>query len=323
MHFRANYLTPESANLSVDQLGPQKQPHAEVALELFKMKTNDPSLKNFGENLFIDQSNLRANVLEWLSKLTTSNEFKHEKFGPLFATRILGILQLAQNNADYCDILQATLTESLDTCCDRAILAVNYLEVQKRIIESKDGSLENLLTILKGSFALNKLKYCSQAFVNSHPTADEIEVYLGFQVELKEALGLPISLNTMNYYSCSGIENKHLVKAKQTVADALNSQELVDYLISDKTWTDRLKQEFRVDFETALKSTYDELEELSQNEKLTSQQLQDGVKALQIQKEKIEKKFIFEKTLSLLETGPTVPQQATLSVCNRLNYPSF
>jgi len=154
-----NYLSPQSANLPARfELGSQKEANATNALQAFKIKAHDHSLQHFDENAFSDQPDLQANILTWLSKLTASDEFKHETYGPVFATKILSILQCAQDNPDYCKTLQAALLEALSTCVDRATLPVNYLEVQKRIIESKEDSLKNVLEILKGSFALNKLE---------------------------------------------------------------------------------------------------------------------------------------------------------------------
>jgi len=296
-----NYLSFQSANLPARfQLGPQKQAKATHVLQAFKMKTNDPSLQNFDEHVFSDQPDLRVNVLIWLNKLTTADEFKHEIYGPVFATKILSILQCAQDNPGYCKTLQASLLEALSNCVDRATLPVNYLEVQKRIIDSKDDSLKNLLEILKGSFALYKLEQLSRDFINSHPDEDEIEIYLGFQVKLKEALNLPIDLHVMNYFA--EITFADFLYAEQEVKKALqNSQEITFYLSSDKTWTDRLKKEFRAELDEILQPVFDDLEKLSEQTTLTSDQFKKESDALQVAQAKLEKEWILKKTQVLVE----------------------
>jgi len=297
-----NYLTPQSANLPARfELGSQKEADPSDVLQVFKIKAHDPSLQHFDENMFSDQPDLQANILTWLSKLTGSDEFKHETYGPVFATKILCILQCAQDNPGYCKTLQASLLEALSNCVDRASLPVNYLEVQKRIIDSKDDSLKNVLEILKGSFALNKLEQLSRAFMQFHPNVDEIEVYLGFQVKLKDALNLPIDLHNMNYFACSTITQNDLDQAETTVKEALkNAQDVTDYLISDKTWTDRLKKEFRVELEEILQSVFDDLEKLSEQTTLTSDQFKKENDALQVAQAKLEKEWILKKTQTLL-----------------------
>jgi len=75
---------------------------------------------------------------------------------------------------------------------------------------------------------------------------------------------------------------------------------VTDYLISDKTWTDRLKKEFRVELEEILQSVFDDLEKLSEQTTLTSDQFKKENDALQVAQAKLEKEWILKKTQTLL-----------------------
>jgi len=75
---------------------------------------------------------------------------------------------------------------------------------------------------------------------------------------------------------------------------------VTDYLISDKTWTDRLKKEFRAELDEILQSVFDDLEKLSEQTALTSDQFKKENDALQVEQAKLEKEWILKKTQTLL-----------------------
>jgi len=273
----------------------------------FKNAATESSLKNLDENFFKSDPAVFQNILSWLDKLTTAKEFTDQKSRPYFAERVLSILQFAQTNPEYFETFKAFLIGALGSCVDRASLPLNYLELQKKIHESKDDSLENLIAIFKGGLALDQIPFIASKFMESHSEADEIEVHLGLQTKMKEIFNLPIALSSMNYFGCSHLKEKDLDEAEIQIKNALQDKEkAVNYLISNKIWEEKLKTLFREDLDTSLSGIQKELKKLnkkysSEKEKMLEQ---DFIKACADLKDKhvqLEKAWILDRTIEVVE----------------------
>jgi len=268
-----------------------------------------PDFTHFDRESLKSDTQFYSNLCTWLNKLTASGEYRKEESRPFFASRVLSILKLAAEDEPYREILKAFLIEALSSCVDRASLPLNYLEVQKAVIESKDGSLENLLKILKGGLALQELDKFAAGFMQQHLSADEVEVYLGFQLQLKEALALPIALKEMAYFGCSSISTQDIESAKRTVEGKLADTALfASYLTQQPIFHKRILQEYSQEYQTHIQPYYDQLEILSakiQNEEIDDKDFLEQSQAIKAQADQAEKAFVLKKTNELLRMSRT------------------
>jgi len=268
-----------------------------------------PDFTHFDRESLKSDTQFYSNLCTWLNKLTASGEYRKEESRPFFASRVLSILKLAAEDEPYREILKAFLIEALSSCVDRASLPLNYLEVQKAVIESKDGSLENLLKILKGGLALQELDKFAAGFMQQHLSADEVEVYLGFQLQLKEALALPIALKEMAYFGCSSISTQDIESAKRTVEGKLADTALfASYLTQQPIFHKRILQEYSQEYQTHIQPYYDQLEILSakiQNEEIDDKDFLEQSQAIKAQTDQAEKAFVLKKTNELLRMSRT------------------
>ncbi len=328
---RDNFLTTlPDALLSRFGLGPQQGSHTQSSnifnnntsaptngLKAFQQATQDPSLKKLDLSFLesSEQPELYGNVLQWLDKLKIAQEYKNEKTRSLFATQVLSILQLANNNPEYLEILKVQLIDVLSSCVDRAATAINYLELQKMVLESKNESIENVMKLLKSGLALEVLDKFAKEFMKQHPDADEIEVYLGLKMKLKDALGLP-TLGSMNFFGCSDLTDKDLLKAEALVRDAWKDMEMATaYFLSQEAWIDKLKTAYRIELDKHLEPVNDELEQLTEGEdKLTSENYKKKMDLLQAEHKRLEKEWLRTKTIELLKTASSTEKEGNHSL---------
>ncbi len=182
--------------------------------------------------------------LEWLDKLQTAADFIKSSTRQLTAERVLSILQLAEENLSYRETASAILQEAATSCTDRATLPLCPLEIQKAIIETGDSSIDHMLYVLKGAFAAELLFECAWEYLQIKP-ADDVEVYLGLQVELKEEFHLPIGVRRMDHFKYSNMDNSDILSAKHKVYQRLNNHErYLAFLLAQKPWTQKIQKEF-------------------------------------------------------------------------------
>ncbi len=299
--------TTTAIHLQTSQVlqNPQSTVNTNDPLDVFITASNDSTFKNFNLEWLKSSGHdeLYANTLQWLNSLKSTLEFTNQNTRPFFASRVLGILLFAKNNPRYFDTFKAFLIGALESCVDRAASPINYLEFQKLILESKDKSVGNFITLMKSGFALELLNQFSKNFMKSHPQADEVEVYLGFQTMLKDVLNLP-TLKSMNFFVYSAIKKEDLNNAIAFVENAWQDlTKLTEYFIEQEVWVEKLKNDYRKEFEEFLEPVNIKLDELETNkEKLISEEYNEQIKALSHKYGILEKEWVYNKTIELLKT---------------------
>lgn len=265
----------------------------------------------------------------WLDKLMGSNDFKNMNTCSMTAERVLSILKLAEESKEYRAAFNAILTEALSTCIDRATLPLCSLEIQKAIIESKAGSIEQMLKVLKGAFASDLIDAHARQFVKNHHNSavkrEELEVYLGFQVKLKEEFNLPIGIQDVNYFFCSHIEATDLIRAKDEVHSKLQDREkFVECLCQQTAWTEKLVKEYSSErdvFLAPLNAEFGQLEDQMFAQALNSQQYEVQANALKTRFEAAEKAWLKIKTEELclnIIGAPILPETVITVKCKDL-----
>ena len=139
----------------------------------------------------------------------------------------------------YPPLRQATFKiafESTTSCEDRVSLTLNEMKKARLAADVENGQYDKrvpeLISLARGMFRLDQLEKIARAKVNSLSFVDEIEVYLAYQVKLREKLDLPLDTPDMRFFGVSWVTAEDLNKAEADVK-AMEKQDFLHYLSTD------------------------------------------------------------------------------------------
>ena len=254
------------------------------------------------------------NLITWLDKLTGavgvgSADYKNPATRPLTAERVLSVIQMAEQNPAYRQLFSNTLAEASDRCTDKATYHLTILEIQMAINSAQAQSAHQMLGVLKGAFAAGLLEDCARELMaTTHRGADEVEVFLGLQLKLKNEFNLPIGIQNMNYLSCAYLTASDFTKVKEKVQRQLQDKpRFAAFLILQEAWIQKLTNEFEEElgaFTAPAKDQLWELEEAKDEQRVNDQQYLDGVTRIQQEIKAEEQKYFKGKTEELLGLAP-------------------
>lgn len=187
-------------------------------------------------------------ITNWLNRLRdTADANSAGKSG--FYRTIIGYLQLAENHSEFRELFLQILQDASLTCGDRVSLSILHLGIAARKVMCDKSDLKMYVELLKGLKALELLEKVARAKVETLPFVDEIEVYLGYPVKLKDALNLPIDIDFMRFYGCSGITEADLQSAKAFVLSAISNPDLLlAEFVKNDDWVKALKSKYSDQF---------------------------------------------------------------------------
>ncbi|VVE51587.1 E3 ubiquitin-protein ligase ipaH3 [Pandoraea horticolens] len=167
-------------------------------------------------SLFLDRLRVSVNyhagfkmaVASWLSQLAQDGELRQLAF------------QTVQGATESCED-RVALTYNNLTKLSHAH-AVTRGEYDARLDEIVDRGL--------GAFRLDALEKIARKKAQTLPLVDEIEVYLAYQVQLRDRLKLPTDIADMRFFHVSGVVPKDLRDAEQEVR-AQESAEFPQYFL--------------------------------------------------------------------------------------------
>ncbi|WP_174995745.1 NEL-type E3 ubiquitin ligase domain-containing protein [Pandoraea horticolens] len=167
-------------------------------------------------SLFLDRLKVSVNyhagfkmaVASWLSQLAQDGELRQLAF------------QTVQGATESCED-RVALTYNNLTKLSHAH-AVTRGEYDARLDEIVDRGL--------GAFRLDALEKIARKKAQTLPLVDEIEVYLAYQVQLRDRLKLPTDIADMRFFHVSGVVPKDLRDAEQEVR-AQESAEFPQYFL--------------------------------------------------------------------------------------------
>lgn len=136
--------------------------------------------------------------------------------------------------------------EASTTCEDRVSWFLNLMKKARVSADVESGcydtNLPGLIGLAKGMFRLDQLEVIAREKVASLRFVDEIEVYLAYQVKLRECLQLPLDTPDMRYFDASYVTPEDLDGAHGRVLQA-EKDEFIDYLSTDwQPWQSVLKR---------------------------------------------------------------------------------
>lgn len=214
-----------------------------------------PSLEESLKKLYAI-SKLPYRELPNLIEIPCLQQFLHMLFGTAdfigelrqsIASTVINLLKRANEDPSYRETFQATILDAVDSCGDRVTLSFLKLGLtyQLSTVDNSDiRRIHHLLT--KGTWALELLHEIARQKISSMRFVDEIEVYLGYPIKLREELNLPLEVNEMLYFRFSSLTPEDLEIAKSTVLTTLNNEEEhLNFLISQPKWIDTLKVNYK------------------------------------------------------------------------------
>ncbi len=128
--------------------------------------------------------------------------------------------------------------DAATNCEDRVSLCMNAMKNARLTSDVERGDydhrLPELMSLAKGMFRLDQLEGIAREKTKSLPSTprvDEVEVYLAYQVKLREPLDLPVDTADMAYFRTSGLSGQDLTDATTKVQTA-ERERFPDFLAS-------------------------------------------------------------------------------------------
>ncbi len=145
------------------------------------------------------------------------------------------LTHLAANPPLRSETLQICLGATT-TCEDRVTLTFNDMQRARLVGDVERGHydqrLPDLISLARGMFRLDQLDGAARAKVETLHFVDEVEVYLAYQVQLRERLQLPVDAPDMRFFDVSYVTQQDLDQAEHDVR-AAERQGFADYLSTD------------------------------------------------------------------------------------------
>jgi Leucine-rich repeat (LRR) protein len=190
----------------------------------------------------------------WLNRLSSMIDYQREGgIQRTLANKAIEYLELAQVNSVFHDSFYEIIEDASGTCGDRMSLSVLYLGIayQLTTIDIEDmKTLSNFL--LKGPWTLEMLGKIARDKIDSLRFFDEIEVYLGYPIKLKQELEIPIDVEEMLYFGFSTLTDEDLREAKDFVLSQREDEVLCfEFLINHDTWKKALESKYPKEFQLA------------------------------------------------------------------------
>lgn len=182
---------------------------------------------------------LKGSLQSWLSRLTLTADYQRGKaLRKALACKVLEILTLANDNPVFRGEFFAGIHGAATTCGDRVALSVIKLGIAHTLATCDLTDLPSLAEyLIRGPWAIDMLEDIARKKIPCLKLYDEIEVYLGYIIMLRERLGIPIDLKEMLFFRCSALKEADLDEAADYVSrKQANEEARYGFLIKHDTW---------------------------------------------------------------------------------------
>jgi hypothetical protein len=186
-----------------------------------------------------------SDLKDFLSRLHQTADAKNAQSRPNLQARIEAFLhQMQSNHQGFRAIALDRVSQGLVSCHDRVIGVMNDLEQLVRIQEARtsESPATALRLLAKGLLALEVVHRHAAAKCESmgrvNPAlVDLIEVYLAFEIKLKDDLGLPVSTENMLFERCASLTDDDINNAKQAaIIEMTDEANITHYLSQWEPW---------------------------------------------------------------------------------------
>jgi hypothetical protein len=148
------------------------------------------------------------------------------------------VIEWLNHLAEHPQLRAQTFAISLDasaSCEDRVSLSFNQMKHARLAYDIDTGKYDDQITtvmnLARGMFRLDALEKIARIKAASLHFIDEIEVYLAYQVKLRDALELPLDIGQMRFFEVADVTEEDLAEAINKVRD-WEKTEFSDYLAS-------------------------------------------------------------------------------------------
>lgn len=192
-------------------------------------------LANFA---FLKGHECETYLSEWLNRLYNDSGTTIVK--QLIPHLLEMLLEMSRNEEfmqEACNIMH----DATATCGDRVILSILYISLQFKmhvLSDKLDNPREIASFLVRGPFIMTELEKVARSKIKTMRVVDELEVYLGYPIKLRDRLRIPIETKEMLYYSCSSLDDKDLNAAATAVEAKLRDKShIAQFLSTQPLWT--------------------------------------------------------------------------------------
>ncbi len=184
-----------------------------------------------------------ASLRSWLSRLSLMRDYRREgNLNDAVANKILGYLTLAEEDENFRNTFFNVIEGAAATCGDRMALSVLHLGIAHRRTIIDLTNMQDLAKFLiRGPWAIEQLETIAREKIPQLTFFDEIQVYLGYPIQLKNRLKLQIDVDEMLYFRCSALTPEDLNNGECFIKAQLNTEDGPhNILVEDDTWVKAL-----------------------------------------------------------------------------------
>ncbi|MBS0650247.1 MAG: hypothetical protein JSR93_03695 [Verrucomicrobia bacterium] len=203
----------------------------------------------------------KGTIRSWLSRLSDTADYKRKgEFQKAFVNQIVGYLQQANDNDSFRDKFLMIIDGAAKTCGDRVALSILHVGIAARLCQIKE--LQPLSQFLVQTvWPVQMLEEIARKKTETLNFFDEIEVYLGYPIMLRERLGLKIDVQEMLYFRCSALTDTDLNTAAEHVEKQQQDEEAVCAFLSEQEdWRAALRAQYPDRCGEIEEENYEELE---------------------------------------------------------------
>jgi Leucine-rich repeat (LRR) protein len=176
----------------------------------------------------------------FLARLRETQDYRGTQTKAQFQQRVCSVIDQLQkpDHTELRALCFSQAAEAISTCGDRVALAFLDMETAcaTRRIEcdvnegAYDNNLSGLVALGRGMHRLQTLQTISREKVATLHFVDEIEVHLGYLVNLSQEFALPVRMQSMLYPRCACLSDTDIDAARQRLSTDENHNDLVAYL---------------------------------------------------------------------------------------------
>ena len=184
----------------------------------------------------------------WLNKLSLVGGARDLGRSKLLYQAVMKNLCHAAAHAEFHELLFNNLYDATGSCGDRMSRSLLNLGVARRLSEISSQAVldaNEVVSFLRRAFAISELEGIAARKILSLVFFDEIEVYLGYPIQLQHQLGIQdlLDVRDMLYFRCSGLTENDLEEARNQVVQKWNRPSDRDfYLLSQPIYKKLLRQ---------------------------------------------------------------------------------
>ncbi|MEK7340481.1 MAG: NEL-type E3 ubiquitin ligase domain-containing protein [Verrucomicrobiota bacterium] len=194
-------------------------------------------------------------LCSWLSRLSDTADYKADgEMQKAFAKKIIDYLNQANNNIDFRTTFYEVIQGASETCGDRITLSILHLNIAHQLATIDLKDMKKLADFLiKGPWTIEMLENAAREKIPHLNLFDEIEVYLGYPIQLKKDLEIPIDVQNMLYFTCSALTPRDLEETKNAILNEREDQEKrLKSLINHTTWQKALSVNYPEEYQVIM-----------------------------------------------------------------------